>query len=437
MNKEQATNIVTDLAKKIIDELKPARLVIGLSGGADSTLALLVCCKVRELKPDCFVQAVHCIHGLDADDPIWLAHCKKLCARVDVALVTPKLHIVYGNGRSPEEVSRAERYNALLENLKGGVLVLGHQADDEAESFLLALKRGSGPHGLSGMHFLTCDERGVIVRPLLELTKAKIEEILVALDFDFVYDISNSYLKFERNFIRLKVLPLLKTRFKGIESAILRSQKLCAQEHDLASRFVQPIFKTSFDGSDPLCLKLNFQNLDLNDEHLMLFLLREFVLQKATMPPELNALQSMLDLMRSSDDQKGIVKIEDFEVRRFRKNLYLLKMPIFPQAQRYILKQGEILKAGDFAYSLSEHAPNEVILDFKLKGSEKIKPKTRSHSRELKKLLAEYEVPYFLRSCQCLIRDSQDIILGVGDLFICDCAKLNEIEPLVKIQRIC
>ena len=435
MNKEQAAGIVTSLAQKIIATVSPSRLVIGLSGGADSTLALLVCCRVRELKPDCFVQAVHCIHGLDADDPIWLAHCKKLCARVDVALVTPKLHIVYGNGRSPEEVSRAERYDALLANLAGGVLVLGHQADDEAESFLLALKRGSGPRGLSGMHFLTRDERGVIVRPLLELSKAKIEEIIAALGFDFVYDISNSYLKFERNFIRLKVLPLLKTRFRGIEGAILRSQKLCAQEHDLASRFVKPIFAQAFDGQDPLCLKFNFKELDLADENLMIFLLREFILQKALMPPELNALHSILELMRGSDDQKGLIKIEDFEVRRFRKCLYLLKMPLFPKSQRYVLKKGESLRAGDFEYSLLEHSPNEVILDFKLKGSEKLKPKSRVHSRELKKLFAEYEVPYFMRQCQCVIRDQEGLALGLGNIFVCDLPKMSW-EPLLSIKRL-
>ena len=234
MQAEEARRILDALAEKVINAVPVDRLVIGLSGGADSTLVLLLAVRIRELCPECQVQAVHCIHGLDADDPVWLDHCTRLCQRVKVDLVTPRLHIVYGGGRSPEEVSRAERYAALLDNLKGGVLMLGHQADDEVESFLLALKRGSGPRGLSGMHFLIRDERGTIVRPLLELHKKQIEEIIQALGFDFVYDISNSYLKFERNFIRLKVLPLLKTRFPGIDGSILRIQKLCGQEHELA-----------------------------------------------------------------------------------------------------------------------------------------------------------------------------------------------------------
>ena len=151
MIESKAQQIVNDLALKVISSVNPGRIVVGLSGGADSTLALLVAVQVTKVNHSTQILAVHCIHGLDADDPVWLKHCQDLCHRLNVELVTPRLNIVYGNGRSPEEVSRAERYKALLANLKGGVLMLGHQADDQTENFLLAMKRGAGPRGLSGM----------------------------------------------------------------------------------------------------------------------------------------------------------------------------------------------------------------------------------------------------------------------------------------------
>lgn len=243
MLKLEAGRIVDDLANRIINTISPTKLVVGLSGGADSTLVLLVARRVQELNPDFSVLAVHCIHGLDADDPIWLTHCITLCNRVGVRLLTPKLNIVYGFGRSPEEVSRSERYNALIKNIKdGGVLLLGHQADDQVESFFLSLKRGSGPYGLSGMRYYLNDERGCIIRPLLELTKAQVIDVIESLGYSHVFDISNTYLKFERNFIRLKVLPLLRERFKGVDNAVLRSQKLCSYEHDLAERYTKEIF---------------------------------------------------------------------------------------------------------------------------------------------------------------------------------------------------
>ena len=155
--------------KKRLVASRSAKAVVGLSGGLDSTLALLVACKMQEIDPRFTVLACHCIHGLDADDPIWLKHCQDLCLRLKVKLVTPKLNIVYGNGVSPEDASRKERYRALLENLSSnGYLMLGHQADDQVENLLLALKRGSGPRGLGGMSAVTCDNRGTVVRPLLD-----------------------------------------------------------------------------------------------------------------------------------------------------------------------------------------------------------------------------------------------------------------------------
>ena len=278
MLKEKALQVVNELADKIIYTVAPCRLVVGLSGGADSTLALIVGKTVTVKDPRYTLLAVHCIHGLDADDPIWLAHCQKLCKKVDAQLVTPKLHIVYGNGRSPEEVSRTERYNALFSNAKdNGVLVLGHQADDQVENFLLALKRGSGPYGLSGMSFYIEDNRGRILRPLLEYSKQEIISIIEALGYDHVFDISNTYLKFERNFMRLKVLPLLRERFSGIDGSILRSAKLCSYEHDLAMRYAKENYDLAFDRDK---CRLDISKFDVNDTALVTCIIRLFLNEK-------------------------------------------------------------------------------------------------------------------------------------------------------------
>lgn len=444
MTETDARAIVDTLARRIIDEIGPSRLVTGLSGGADSTLALLISCRVRELRPDCYVQAVHCIHGLDEDDPVWLAHCQKLCARLNVPLKTPRLNIVYGNGRSPEEISRAERYRALLEELKGGALVLGHQADDQTENFLLALKRGSGPRGLSGMRFVVRDERGIIIRPLLELTKARIEEIIAALGFDFVFDISNTYLKFERNYMRLKVLPLLRGRFPGIDEAIRRSQRLCGHEHDLAERYVRERFERCFDVVDRWTLTLNFAALPLEDEPLMHALLRQFIMRGCVMPPELSVIESALELCRIADnDQRGLVEVEDRELRRYRDCLYLIKSAAYPQKGEYRLRAGGILSLGSFTYFLEVCSAvdplafnlkgESVTLDFACPGSTKIKPRSRAHSRELKKLFAEYAVPYFARGSQCVLRDDiEGRILGVGNIFVC--GKVTEGERCFRLR---
>lgn len=429
MLKLEAGRIVDDLANRIINTISPTKLVVGLSGGADSTLVLLVARRVQELNPDFSVLAVHCIHGLDADDPIWLTHCITLCNRVGVRLLTPKLNIVYGFGRSPEEVSRSERYNALIKNIKdGGVLLLGHQADDQVESFFLSLKRGSGPYGLSGMRYYLNDERGCIIRPLLELTKAQVIDVIEALGYSHVFDISNTYLKFERNFIRLKVLPLLRERFKGVDNAVLRSQKLCSYEHDLAERYTKEIFFKQYDKDSQ---SFDFENLDLNDLPLLTSLVRMFVKTKEVMPPEFTIVNEIISLMRGSPDQDGRISLERCSVRRFRNRIYLVEDTIMPDKGIYEIKSGESIKLGDYLYTLKgDDMKGSYLLDFTYSGSKVIKPVNRNHSREIKKLFTEYEIPVFRRRALPLVieKESNEVLL------FANLAKTRDIRLRLEIE---
>ena len=422
MLKVKAEQVLTELAQKIISSIGPSKLVVGLSGGADSTLVLLIAKRVTELDPRYSVLAVHCIHGLDADDPIWFNHCHKLCETVGVEIRTPKLNIVYGNGRSPEEVSRAERYNALLNNLdERSALLLGHQADDQIESFLLALKRGSGPYGLSGMRYIVKDDRGTLIRPLLELHKSEIIEIIEALGYTHVFDISNTYMKFERNFIRLKVLPLLRERFPGIDKSILRSSMLCANEHELAMRYARDVYSKAFDKDR---LRLDISKLDVDDEPLMLSVLRLFLYEKLVMTPEYSSVQDALNLCRISPDQNTVIPLEDgYEVRRFKNYLYIVKPGICNAKGQYELEAGKSLRIDDFIYSLEPcedgFSCDRVLLDFDFSGALRLHPKKRVHSREVKKLFTEYNVPAWERNTVCLVKkQGSDRVLAFGDLFI-------------------
>lgn len=289
--------------------MRVRHLVVGLSGGPDSTLALILAVALQQ-SYGYRVLAVHCIHGLDPDDAIWLKHNQDLCSSLGVMLKTPRLNIVYGMGRSPEEVSRAERYLALLHELQAdSCLVLGHQADDQVENLLLSLKRGAGPQGLGGMRLLTKDERGLLLRPLLALHKSEIEQILTQLGFAFVYDLSNGYIKFERNFVRLKILPLLRERFAGIDKALLRSQQLCAYEHDLAERLVAEklggYLTTNIYGAQGY--SFDFANIDVGDRPLLIMLLRAWVQHILGFSAELNLLERCYELILKPHDRNGEV----------------------------------------------------------------------------------------------------------------------------------
>ena len=483
-------------------------LVVGMSGGADSTLALVLACSMRN-KYGYQALAIHCIHRLDPDDDIWLVNNEQLCARLQVELRTPVLNIVYGKGVSPEDSSRNERYKALIANTQAGqdCLVLGHQADDQVESFLLSLKRGSGPHGLRGMRFLVQDERGLLLRPLLELHKIEIEQILTDLGFEYVFDLSNHYLKFERNFMRLKVLPKLRERFVGIDRSILRTQALCSAEHDLAERYIQeqlprylkalPLgpqdsIKRKEQAVDTLIAPLqsrdcskeligycfDFKGLDLSDRNLVLMLLRAFYSKLLKTNVDYNVIERSYELMVKEHDKNGLIELNlpvsalkgytdqlTTSTSTLVASTFLHYLQVYikeletsssPEASSYELTLGKSLERGAYRYQLvaledvhqvlpiracfalraGEH---KVMLDFNKTGSLKLKPHSRNHSRELKKLFLEYQIAPWQRATQPLVKDSQGQILSLGNIFACSIEQIA--EPLcyyyLKIERIC
>lgn len=435
------------------------RLVTGMSGGADSTLALVLSCALRD-RYGYAVTAVHCIHRLDPDDDIWLSNNIDVCQKLGVELKTPVLNIVYGDGVSPEEVSRNERYRELISEAssENDALVFGHQADDQTESFLLALKRGSGPQGLGGMGFIREDERGLIIRPLLMLHKVEVEQILVSSSIPYVYDLSNSYLKFERNFMRLKVLPLMRSRFAGVDKAILRSQALCAAEHDLAERFIESQISTylkQVDDYPHYCF--DYSKLDLTDRNLSTMLLRAFFNKYLKISVELNIIEQCLELMSRPNDSNGLVKLNacgpfghDLMISTFAQKLYVYecdpledsikKRPSSPallDGCGYRLDIGSVLPLGSYEYALHEQLDNDfdcgvvgridldvpgegVFLDFSYTGSLKLKPLKRSHSRELKKIFIEQGVAPWQRMRQPIVIDSTGNKLALGTVCLLD-----------------
>lgn len=412
-----------NLALSLLDNVKNnSNLVVGLSGGPDSTLALLVAKQACIINKTISIKAVHCIHGLDADDPFWLEHCQKLCQSIEVPLITPRLNIIYGNGKSPEEISREQRYNAIIDNTdENSYIVLGHQLDDQIENFFLAFKRGSGPHGLSGMRDFIEDNRGRILRPLLSLKKIEIENMLNTLGISYTYDISNSYMKFERNFIRLQVLPLLKTRFKGIEKSILKSMYICQITDDLALRYAKEHYHR--------VKKDNYIDLKLlacEDHNLLIYILRLFIQEHLHIIAELNILLMLKDLAVTDNQRHGLIEYFDHIFYRHQDRIYITKRLSFAPQGQYTLSVDETLTLGDFTYKLVKKtdtancfllSDKEVILDFAYNGNIKLKVVNRAKSREIRKLISqEYKIPLYLRASIPLVVSVKKDILAIGNI---------------------
>ncbi|MEK0158919.1 tRNA lysidine(34) synthetase TilS [Pseudoalteromonas piscicida] len=210
--------------KVLSSSLDVKGLCIALSGGVDSVV-LLHLCRVYAEKHDVTLQAIYVNHGLSQHATHWQQFCQSLCETLNVPFVAKQVSITRKTRTSLEAQAREARYQALDEAAKAGyAIVLGQHADDQVETFLLRLKRGSGLLGLGAMRATTQLPSGrYCIRPLLAVNRCDIEAFALQFGLEHITDESNADDAFERNFLRNQVIPLLKSRFNGFVGSTLRS----------------------------------------------------------------------------------------------------------------------------------------------------------------------------------------------------------------------
>ena len=207
-------------------------LAVALSGGADSTALLLAC---TDRWPGQVV-ALHVHHGLQTAADAFEHHCTTLCGRLDIPLRIARVDARHAPGQSPEDAARRKRYealSALVEDSSASLaiktIVIGHHADDQVETVLLAMSRGAGLPGLAAMpvHW----GRGSVAysRPLLGVPAAAVRIWLRLRGETWVEDPSNADERFARNRLRARLLPALQAAFPQFRTTFARSAAHAAQ----------------------------------------------------------------------------------------------------------------------------------------------------------------------------------------------------------------
>ena len=184
------------------------------------------------------IECVHVDHGLDPDSAQRADRAVELAGRLGIPCRIARIEVTAGRG--PEAAARDARYR-VLEALvgPGEVLVTAHHADDQAETILLRLIRGAGPEGLAGISPLRRFGQGWLSRPLLDQSRAAIEHWLERHELDCIRDPANDCLDFDRNHLRHRVLPELRERWPGVETALRRSARLCGDAAGFIRRHVE------------------------------------------------------------------------------------------------------------------------------------------------------------------------------------------------------
>jgi tRNA(Ile)-lysidine synthase len=213
-------------------------LLAGVSGGADSVALLHGMALLRE-SHDFSLTAVHVEHGIRGEESRKdAAFVQDLCRELRVPLLmfsvdVPKAMCIMHCGM--EEAARALRYDCFHKAMwecRGDALLLAHHGDDQAETVLMHLMRGSGPAGLSGMAHSIPFNGGLLVRPYLSLDHELLVKALEEEGFSWCEDETNSKPDGLRNKLRLQVMPVLESSSPGFKKAMGRTALLMASEED-------------------------------------------------------------------------------------------------------------------------------------------------------------------------------------------------------------
>jgi len=207
-------------------------LCVAFSGGADSTALLAALAglkdRVRALR------AVHVDHGLHPDSRSWGARAVDLARTLRVPCEVLEARVTRLRGESPEARARAARYRLLAGTLRPGeVLVTAHHEDDQLETVLLMLLRGAGVAGLAAMPELAPFASGLLARPLLTRSRAELEAFVREAGLPHLEDPSNREEGPDRNFLRLRVLPIVRERWPGVAATVGRTSRHAAEAQAL------------------------------------------------------------------------------------------------------------------------------------------------------------------------------------------------------------
>ncbi|HEX6398224.1 MAG TPA: tRNA lysidine(34) synthetase TilS [Steroidobacteraceae bacterium] len=203
-------------------------VAVAFSGGIDSTVLAHALAKRRRRLGS--LRLLHVDHGLQAASHDWSRHCARVARSLGVPFVSLEATIRRKRGESPEAAARDARY-ALLEMVlePGEVLVTAQHRDDQVETLLLQLFRGAGVAGLAAMPVLAKFGAGQICRPLLSTTREEIESYARRHRLRWIEDPTNMETQFARNFLRVKVLPIIRQQWHGVDAAIARSANHMAE----------------------------------------------------------------------------------------------------------------------------------------------------------------------------------------------------------------
>nr|VFK36921.1 MAG: tRNA(Ile)-lysidine synthase [Candidatus Kentron sp. SD]VFK40569.1 MAG: tRNA(Ile)-lysidine synthase [Candidatus Kentron sp. SD]VFK78391.1 MAG: tRNA(Ile)-lysidine synthase [Candidatus Kentron sp. SD] len=427
---------------QILDQLrgmsKTSHYRVAYSGGGDSHVLLHLVAGLGDALGDATISAVHVNHGLQPNVDQWVHHVSRVCTDLEIACLTLVVDAHPGPGESPEAAARRARYGVMKGIMEtNDILLTAHHLDDQAETLLLQMIRGAGPHGLAAMPRLVRFGLGWLGRPLLAISRDALRRYGQSQGLSWVEDPSNADDRFDRNYLRHEILPRLRNRWPGVAATLGR---VAAHQARTAKRLDQlakeDLAALQGSGRHTLsCRELHHLPLERRRNALHAW----FRCLGLPTPNAAHIERILHDILDAGPDRMPLVRWRGVEVRRYRDDIHAMAplprwgppvAPIIPWAlaEPLLLSQGRlearpVRGAGLRAASCSDDA---VEIRFR-QGGERCRT-AEGHGHPLKKLFQEHGVPPWERDRMPLVFVAGELAAVVG-FWVCHPFRTRAHEP--------
>ncbi|MCY4363378.1 MAG: tRNA lysidine(34) synthetase TilS [Gammaproteobacteria bacterium] len=398
------------------------RFLIAYSGGLDShvLLHLMVC--LRE-ESGYGIRAAHVNHNIQRESRDWAGHCRDTCRALGVEMAVIDVDAGRAGKESPESRARRKRYAALEGILaEGEVLLTAHHRDDQVETLLLRLFRGSGVMGLASMRAVRPFAKGLHARPLLQHTREQLSAYAGNNGLDWIEDPSNADTRLDRNFVRHEVLPVIKNRWPSVDLPVTRTIRIFSETQELLDDVArQDLQVCSTQKPDVLAVDLLKRLSIPRQKNLVRYWCRTLNLPG---PDSRSVSRIVAEAIAARHDSNAQVSWSGAELHRYGNYVQLIVPPggfdkssirVWDFKAPCRLDFGELTAVEGNGSGLKKELCNGARVEVRYRnGGEKIRLPGRTCRHKLKKLFQETATPPWLRERVPLIYVGDRLAMAAG-----------------------
>lgn len=416
LNTEQIIDDIVDLSAG-------KTIWVAYSGGVDSRV-LLHLLAMAEHPHVTKINAIHIDHGLHPDSTQWAQHCAGISTELNVNFKCITVNVKDIKTHGTEAAARTARYQAFQQQLtQNDVLLTAQHQQDQSETLLLQLLRGAGPKGLSAMAQQFQLGKTTVIRPLLNVTQADVLAYAQHHQLQWIDDPSNIETRWNRNYIRHNIWPVIEERWPAAATTLSRSAEHCAEASELMTELAKmDMAKLAIDSwseSLPISSLLTLSPARYKN------VLRYFIECKQLLLPSTSCLQRVIDeVCLAKQDSMPLVSWAGVDVRRYQDQLYFM-----PALAEHDVNQ--MLECNDIddlyintQCTLSWQQQNGKGLKKDLitaglnvrfrQGGERIQLPKQTHHKTLKHLFQQWAIPPWQRDRIPLLFDGDQLVAVAG-----------------------